>query len=123
MGLDLQGQPSAALLRSAGINAALQSGLANPLDEAVLVVMARSLAMRGTRGQGAMAQVECSEASLQDELARVQADRRLMRAAPAMLEALRMHAALPAWPDRKALGAAMDATRGAIALAESGSDA
>jgi hypothetical protein len=60
---------------------------------------------------------------LQDEVARVQADRRLMRAAPAMLDALRLHAALPAWPDRKALGAAMDATRGAIALAESGSDA
>ena len=34
--LDLQGQPSTAVLHAAGINAALQSGLANPLDEAVL---------------------------------------------------------------------------------------
>ena len=37
--LDLQGQPSAAVLRNAGINAALQSGLANPLDDAVLAAV------------------------------------------------------------------------------------
>jgi Mg2+-importing ATPase len=36
---DLQGQPSAAVLREAGINAALQSGLANPLDDAVLAAV------------------------------------------------------------------------------------
>ncbi len=34
--VDIAGQPSAAVLRLAGINAALQSGLANPLDEAVV---------------------------------------------------------------------------------------
>jgi Mg2+-importing ATPase len=34
--VDIAGQPSAAVLRLAGINAALQAGLANPLDEAVI---------------------------------------------------------------------------------------
>lgn len=37
--LDTAGQPSTAILRLAGINAQFQSGLANPLDEAVLTAM------------------------------------------------------------------------------------
>lgn len=45
------------------------------------------------------------------------ANARLIAAAPEMLAALRMHAALPAWPDREALIKAMDATRAAIAKA------
>ena len=45
------------------------------------------------------------------------ANARLIAAAPDLLAALQMHAALPAWPDREALIKAMDATRAAIAKA------
>lgn len=40
--LDTQGQPSAEVLRRAALNAQFQSGLANPLDEAVLAAATRA---------------------------------------------------------------------------------
>ncbi len=40
--VDTEGQPSAAVLRLAGINAKFQSGLANPLDEAVLAAASKA---------------------------------------------------------------------------------
>jgi hypothetical protein len=61
--------------------------------------------------------------ALLDEMARVEADRRLMRLAPSMLLALRLHDALPAWPDSEALAAAMEVTRAVLAQAEGRSDA